>query len=78
MKASVEYAFQNPASSKDFTKEHSTETDDEIVKKHIELYVTQYSRSLGDKGRGAINFLFRYALENKIIKDIPENIFWEE
>ncbi len=78
MKASVEYAFQQPESSKEFIKEHSTEIDDEIIKKHIDLYVAQYSRSLGTKGKKAIEFLFDYGLKNKIIDHIPENIFFEE
>lgn len=78
MKASVEYAFQNPEASKDFIKEHSTEIDDDVVKKHIELYVTQYTKSLGAKGREAIRYLFEYALSQKIITHIPENIFLEE
>lgn len=78
MKASVNYAFQNPESSKEFIKEHSTEIDDEIIRKHIDLYVTQYSKSLGIKGKDAITFLFNYGLKNKIIDHIPENIFFEE
>ncbi|HNW90376.1 MAG TPA: 1,4-dihydroxy-6-naphthoate synthase [Bacteroidales bacterium] len=78
LKASVEYALQNPDSSKEFIKEHSTEIADDIVRKHIELYVNHYSISLGDKGREAVKFLFDYGLKNKIIDNIPENIFWEE
>lgn len=78
MKASVEYAFQYPESSKEFIKEHSTEMDDDVIKKHIDLYVTQYSRSLGIKGKDAITFLFNYGLKNNIIDHFPENIFFEE
>ncbi|HNX07893.1 MAG TPA: 1,4-dihydroxy-6-naphthoate synthase [Bacteroidales bacterium] len=78
MKASVEYALQHPDASKEFIKEHSTEIADDIVKKHIELYVTQYTRGLGDKGKEAVNYLFHYGLKNKIIDRFPENIFWEE
>jgi len=77
LKASVDFAFQNPESSKDFIKEHSVEIDDEVIKKHVDLYVNEYSKSLGSKGRDAINFLFEYGLSNKIITRIPENIFWE-
>lgn len=76
LKASVDFAFQNPESSKDFIKGHSSEIDDETIKKHIELYVNHYTKSLGVKGRDAINFLFQYGLKNKLINSIPENIFW--
>lgn len=77
LKASVDFAFQNPESSKDFIREHSVEIDDEVINKHIALYVNEYSKSLGSKGRDAINFLFEYGLSQKIITHIPENIFWE-
>ena len=77
LKASVDFAFQNPESSKDFIREHSVEIDDEVINKHIALYVNEYSKSLGSKGKDAINFLFEYGLSKKIISQIPENIFWE-
>jgi len=77
LKASVDFAFQNPESSKDFIREHSVEIDDEVINKHIALYVNEFSKSLGSKGRDAINFLFEYGLSHKIITHIPENIFLE-
>jgi 1,4-dihydroxy-6-naphthoate synthase len=77
MKASVEFAHQNPESSKDFIKEHSTEIADDVVRKHIELYMNDYTRSLGEKGKNAVKFLFEYGLKNNLIDNIPENIFWE-
>ncbi|HNZ43537.1 MAG TPA: 1,4-dihydroxy-6-naphthoate synthase [Bacteroidales bacterium] len=78
MKSSVEYAFGHPESSKDFIREHSVEIDEEVIRKHIELYVNDYTLYLGEKGREAITFLFEYASKNKIIERIPDNIFFEE
>jgi 1,4-dihydroxy-6-naphthoate synthase len=77
MRASVEYALQNPESSEPFVREHATEMEDEVMKKHIQLYVNHYTQNLGTKGKEAIMFLFDYALKNKIISQFPEDLFVE-
>lgn len=78
MKASVEYAMQNPDSSAEFIREHATELDDEVIKKHIQLYVNHYTKSLGKQGKDAIKYLFEYALQNKMISEIPDDLFVEK
>ena len=35
-------------------KQHSQEMEEEVMKKHIELYVNQFSINLGKEGRNAI------------------------
>ncbi|MBN2774735.1 MAG: hypothetical protein JXR31_10830, partial [Prolixibacteraceae bacterium] len=72
---SIEFAFQNPEESLGFIKKHAQELNDEVIKKHINLYVNQFSVSLGETGREAIGILFKKALENKVIKKLPKNIF---
>jgi len=78
MRSSVEFALNHPDESKEFVREHATEMEDEVIKKHIQLYVNHYTQSLGSKGKDAIRFLFDYALENKIIETIPQQLFVEE
>ena len=57
MQRSVAYAFQHPEASSDFVKSHAQEMQPEVMKAHIELYVNDYSLSLGDKGRAAVKKL---------------------
>jgi len=78
MRSSVEYAMQNPDSSSEFVREHATEMDEEVIRKHIELYVNHYTQSLGSKGKDAIRFLFDYALQAKMIDEIPADLFVDE
>jgi 1,4-dihydroxy-6-naphthoate synthase len=78
MRSSVEYAMQNPVSSAEFIREHATEMDDEVIRKHIQLYVNHYTQSLGSRGKDAIRFLFDYAVTSKIIDEIPEGLFVQE
>lgn len=48
---------------------------EEVMYKHIDLYVNKYSLDLGVEGRKAINLLFDTAREKGIIPEIREEIF---
>ncbi len=75
IRKSVEYAFANPKSGLDFIKFHAQEMSEEVMYKHIDLYVNQYSIDLGIDGREAINVLFRIATEKGIINPMQNNLF---
>ena len=72
---SVEFAFENPKSGLEFIRSHAQEMSEEVMYKHIELYVNKYSVDLGAEGRKAIRLLFDKALENQIIPQVTEDIF---
>lgn len=73
IRKSVEYAFENPKSALGFIKEHAQAMDESVMYKHIELYVNQYSVSLGTEGRKAVDTLFERALALKLVPqfDVP-------
>jgi len=75
LKKSVEFAFANPKSGLEYIRSHAQEMSEEVMYKHIELYVNKYSLDLGDEGRKAINLLFDTATEKGIIPEIKEDIF---
>ncbi|MBS1502323.1 MAG: 1,4-dihydroxy-6-naphthoate synthase [Bacteroidetes bacterium] len=75
LKKSVEFAFANPKSGLEFIRSHAQEMSEEVMYKHIELYVNKYSLDLGEEGRKAINLLFDTAKEKGIIPAIKEEIF---
>jgi 1,4-dihydroxy-6-naphthoate synthase len=54
IKDSMEYAFENYPLITDYVKQHSQEMEPEVMKKHIDLYVNQFSINLGKDGRNAI------------------------
>lgn len=54
LRRSIEYAFAHPEDSAEFVGSHAQEMDSEVVKKHISLFVNDYSLSLGKKGREAV------------------------
>jgi len=67
LKRSVEYAFANPDSSREFVKMNAQEMDEEVMKKHIELYVNKYSIDLGIDGRNAVELLVLEAMNAGLI-----------
>ena len=54
---SVRYAFANPLVSRDFVKQHAQELEDDVIDKHISLFVNDYTISLGEEGRKAVEKL---------------------
>lgn len=77
IKRSIEFAFENPDSSKDFVAQYSQEMSAEVCQQHINLYVNKYSLDLGFDGEFAVNTLYKIAQENKIIPELYEPIFVE-
>jgi 1,4-dihydroxy-6-naphthoate synthase len=75
LRKSVEFAFANPKSGLEFIREHAQEMSEEVMYKHIDLYVNKYSVDLGEEGRKAIQLLFDTALDKGIIPAIDKDIF---
>lgn len=57
LRRSIEYAFADPSASRDYVKAHARELEDDVIDKHIALFVNEFSLSLGAQGRHAIAYL---------------------
>lgn len=75
LKRSVEYAFAHPDSGIDFIRQHAQEMSEEVMYKHIELYVNKYSLNLGQEGRKAVQVMFEKARQLNLIPAIRKNLF---
>lgn len=51
---SIQEAFRKPTERMEFVRKHASEMDLDVMKKHIDLYVTQQSLLLDEKSRNAI------------------------
>jgi len=69
VRKSIEYAFANPDSSLAFIKHYAQEMAADVMRKHIELYVNDYSFNLGEKGKEAIHTLYK---EAEIVPGFPK------
>ena len=72
---SVEYAFANPKSGIDYIRSHAQEMEENVMYKHIELYVNQYSSDLGELGRKAVKSMFDKANAFNLIPATDKKIF---
>ncbi len=78
IKRSIEYAYKNPASSLNYIKQYAQEMDAEVMKKHIDLYVNNYSLDLGVTGKKAVKTLYNEASKRDLIPEITDEIFINE
>ena len=72
IKASIEYAYEHHY--KDLTgyvKKHSQEMSEDIMRKHIDLYVNDYSIELGEDGRNAVKKLIAVYRANRTDNLVP-------
>ena len=70
---SVAFAMDNPDEPKAFVRQHAQEMDEDVMYKHINLYVNEFTRSLGIKGKEAVQRLFDIAMAKGVIpaRDLP-------
>jgi 1,4-dihydroxy-6-naphthoate synthase len=64
---SLSFGLADRSVSRDFVKEHSQELDDSVIDEHINLYVNNFSLSLGEKGFKAIAALEDMARQRGIL-----------
>jgi 1,4-dihydroxy-6-naphthoate synthase len=77
IKRSIEYAYKNPTSSLNYIKQYAQEMDAVVMKKHIDLYVNNFSLDLGEQGKLAIKTLYNEASKRDLIPEILDNLFIE-
>jgi 1,4-dihydroxy-6-naphthoate synthase len=75
MRRSVEYAFANRDASLPFVRANAQAMSDEVMYKHIDLYVNEYSVDLGVDGRRAVGVLFERARNSGVIPKLKEDLF---
>ena len=75
VRRSVEYAFAHRDVSLPFVRRHAQEMDEEVMYKHIDLYVNEYSVDLGAEGRRAVELLFSRAGASGIIPRTSGSLF---
>ena len=75
MRRSVEYAFAHRDASLSYVRAHAQEMSDEVMYKHIDLYVNHYSVDLGPDGRQAVTTLFDKATQLNLVPPSSEPLF---
>jgi 1,4-dihydroxy-6-naphthoate synthase len=77
IKKSVEYALFHKKEPMVYIKEHAQELSDNVIRQHIELYVTPFTVDLGDEGVNAIRYLLKTGYEKGIFKTYRDDFVIE-
>ena len=72
---SVAYALDNPDAPKEFVRQYAQEMEEDVMYKHINLYVNHYTRDLGERGRAAVQHMFKVAMEKEVLPASEISIF---
>src|SRR3954463_7668583 len=75
LRRSVEFAFAHRTASLDYVRAHAQEMSEDVMYRHIDLYVNEYSVDLGAEGRRAVELLFRKAAATGVIPPASDNLF---
>ncbi len=67
IRASVDYAWKHPDSSKEYVMEHAQEMSEDVAESHIDLYVNEFTRDLGEDGFAAVESLLTRAAAEEIV-----------
>lgn len=70
LRRSVEYAFAHREETLPYVRAHAQEMRDDVMARHIDLYVNSYSVDLGPEGRRAVDALFAKAHTAGVIPHI--------
>jgi 1,4-dihydroxy-6-naphthoate synthase len=71
IRSSVEHAWKHPDDAADYIAAHAQEMDPDVQRQHIELYVNEFTRELGDDGYAAIEALLGRAQAEGLVPAIP-------
>ena len=77
IKESVEDSMSNEIYDSAFILDNAQEMKEEVIKNHIDLYVTEESRSLSSKGKLAVEQLLSVLEEKNQVQGIKYPIFFE-
>ena len=71
IKNSVAYAFDHQDDCLPYIRSKSQELEPKIVRSHIQLYVNEFSRDLGEEGKAAVNVFMDRGRQAGVL---PENV----
>jgi len=75
LRRSIEHAMAHPEDSMGFTEQHAQEMNPDVMRKHIALYVNDYSLNLGEKGRAAVHRMYAEGAEIKHFPKVEGKLF---
>ncbi len=76
IKQSINYSFDGYPAITEYVRANSQEMDEEVMRKHIDLYVNDYSINLGEKGRKAVSAMLNVYKSMNPVNTIKQNLIF--
>lgn len=79
IRLSLEAALRDPAASAGYVRAHAQEMDAAVCRRHIDLYVNEFSLDYGTEGEHAIRMLLEAAQRDGLAPDSEGlGVFWDD
>jgi len=78
IRESLAFAHENPGSAMEYMRKYAQEMREDILLKHVETFVNDYSLSLGPEGRAAINKLLNLGSKLGLFPPPKDEVFVTE
>jgi 1,4-dihydroxy-6-naphthoate synthase len=75
LRESVRFALQNPRATDEFVVRHAQAMDTDVCRKHIDLYVNEFSIDLGKLGKQAADHFFDRGIAAEFFPEICQPVF---
>ncbi len=75
VRESISHAFAHPDASTEYVRAHAQEMAPDVIRRHIDLYVTEFSLDLGEEGEAAVRGLFERARGAGLLPDSSAPVY---
>jgi 1,4-dihydroxy-6-naphthoate synthase len=75
LRKSLDLAYQFPEKTRNYILQNSQVKDENVVKSHIDLYVNEFTKDIGDEGKDAVYALLEKAKSLGLVKESKVGMF---
>jgi len=75
IRESIDHGFLHPTMGDEYIRCHAQEMEEDVIQQHIELYVNEFSKDIGEKGTTAVTTFFEYAARAGLMKKTSYPLF---
>jgi 1,4-dihydroxy-6-naphthoate synthase len=75
IRCAVDHALAHPDLGADYIVQHAQELEESVIRQHIDLYVNDFSRDLGETGEQAVAAFLSYARKTGMIPETDHRLF---
>jgi 1,4-dihydroxy-6-naphthoate synthase len=75
IRSSIYFSMHNPGSANEYMRKFAQEMREEIMQKHVDTFVNEFSLSLGEEGRAAISRLLELGSQKGLFSKAPGKVF---